>query len=523
MGISKSDQSRIRYSLRNMASSAFAQTFLGIAAFLERSIFISVLNADYLGLNTLFANVLNVLSIAELGIGSAIAYALYRPLAEHDDDRIATLMQFFRKAYSVIGLAIMAVGFIVSFFIDSFVTGSELAKSDIQWYFLLYLVSVGVTYFFSYKQILIEADQRRYINQLVVCFGTMLQYIVQIAVLIATRDFGLYIGVFFVFNILKNVILSMIADRIFPALRRKGRDIRKLTGESRKDILRNIKAMCFHKFGDVAISSSDSIMISLLVDIRSLGLYANYQIVINALEGATRVFYSSTLASIGNMFATEDRDKLYGSFLALNFTNYLLHSFIAALFFAIIQSALQLWLGSAYLLSVPTIFWISLSFFVRGIRRMPTNFHDACGLFWADRYKKIIEAVINIVVSVICALYFGIAGIFVGTVMSQIIGFMIGGRVLYRYAFDKPLSLFIRMYLSEMVATIAAMGLSFAVCFLIDIPNPVLRIIIHAIASLLVLSAYYFILYRKNPSLKAIKDNAIEYMRTRHRQKSTRA
>ena len=163
MGISKSDQSRIRYSLRNMASSAFAQTFLGIAAFLERSIFISVLNADYLGLNTLFANVLNVLSIAELGIGSAIAYALYRPLAEHDDDRIATLMQFFRKAYSVIGLAIMAVGFIVSFFIDSFVTGSELAKSDIQWYFLLYLVSVGVTYFFSYKQILIDHDSRPHI------------------------------------------------------------------------------------------------------------------------------------------------------------------------------------------------------------------------------------------------------------------------------------------------------------------------------------------------------------------------
>ena len=513
MGFSKGDQLRIKNSLRNMATSAFAQTFLGIAAFLERSIFISHLNADYLGLNTLFANVLNVLSIAELGIGSAIAFALYKPLAESDHDQIASLMQFFRKAYSVIGMIIIVVGLGVSLFIDSFVSGSSIPKDDIQRYFILYLLSVAFTYFFSYKQILIEADQRRYINQLVICFGTILQYIIQIVVLIFTRNYELYILVFFFFNILKNIVLALIANKIFPALKQDKKNIKKLTGEKRTSIIKNIKAMCLHKFGDVAISSSDSIMISLLVDIKSLGLYANYQIVINALEGATRVFYSSTLASIGNMFATEDNEKLYSSFISLNFASYLLHSVITVLFFNLIQSALQLWLGQDYLLSIAAVFWISLSFFVRGIRRMPTNFHNACGLFWADRYKKIVEAIINIIVSILCALKFGVAGIFVGTVSSQIIGFIIGGRVLYKYAFNKPLHLFFRLYLEELAVTVSAMAMVFVICKFVIIDNILLRLVVNVIMNIIILFVFYYILYRKNPVVISIRNGVIEYLR----------
>ena len=515
MGFSKGDQLRIRNSLRNMATSAFAQTFLGIAAFIERSIFIAHLNADYLGLNSLFANVLNVLSIAELGIGSAIAFALYKPLADSDHEKIASLMQFFRKAYTVIGVAIIIAGLVLSFFIDLFVSDSSIAKADIQRYFILYLLAVAFTYFFSYKQILIEADQKRYINQLVICFGTILQYVIQIAVLILTRNFGIYISVFLVMNVLKNVLLAFIADRIFPALRKKQKDVERLSGEARSEIVKNIKAMCLHKFGDVAISSSDSIMISLLVDIRSLGLYANYQIVVNALEGATRVFYSSTLASIGNMFVTEDNEKLYGSFLSLNFASYLLHSVITAFFFILVQPALQLWLGRNYLLSDAAVFWIALSFFVRGIRRMPTNFHDACGLFWADRYKKIIEAVLNIIISVICALRFGVAGIFVGTVASQIVGFFIGGRVLYKYAFQKPYHFFLKLYIEEMTVTVAAMILVYCGCMAISVNSILLRLIVNAAVSAGILFVFFYLVYHRNEIARSTFRSAVGYIKSK--------
>ena len=347
MDARKSDRERKRIinSGKNMVTSATFQIVLGIVAFIERTVFLSCLSPDYLGLNTLFSNVLYVLSIAELGIGSTISYLLYKPLATDDTHTIAVYMNFFRKAYYVIGSIIILVGLAISPLVSIFLN-SENEVENTSFYFIIYLFAVGLTYFFSYKQILIEADQKKYINQTVICLGSIAQSGIQIVVLMLTRSYMLYICVFLAVNIIKNIILSIIADRMYPYIRRRRQKNLRLQKEDRRKIVSNIRAMCYYKFGEVAIGSSDSIIISALVDLRSLGLYANYQIITESVLSSMRVFYSSVMASIGNLCVTEDNEKIYDSFNALNFANFILSSFLAVVMFNLVQPIISIWLGS---------------------------------------------------------------------------------------------------------------------------------------------------------------------------------
>ena len=224
--ISENQERRVLSSARNMASSAFFQTLLGIAAFIERTVFIRCLGDDFLGMNTLFANILSVLAIAELGIGGTIAYALYKPLAEHDEEKIASLMLFYRKAYTAIGSAIIGVGLLITPFLHLF-TKSDIQIDNMRLYFIIYLLAIGLTYYVSYKHIILEADQKKYLNYTVTCLGSIVQYALQIAILVMTRNYGLYVTVFLVVNVGKCLVLNRISSRSYPVLRRRSRDVRK--------------------------------------------------------------------------------------------------------------------------------------------------------------------------------------------------------------------------------------------------------------------------------------------------------
>lgn len=502
MGKAERNEQRVLNSVRNMATSAVLQTVLGILAFVERTIFIRCLSIEYLGLNSLFSNILNVLSMAELGISSAIAFALYKPIAENNYDLIKSYMSFFKKAYRVIGSVILAIGIILSPFINLFLENDQ-SIENASYYFLIYLFGVGLTYFYSYKQILIEADQKKYINQLVICFGSILRVIVQLIAISITHDYGVYIFLYLVFNVGKNIVLAVWADRLYPYL--KDRKVAKLETRERKSIVRNIKALSLHKFGEVAIGSIDSLLISLLVDLRTLGLYANYQIITNALKSAMRVFYSSMGASIGNMCATEDRKQVYSSFVSLDFANYFISSVITVLMFALIQTVMKLWLGAYFVLNTSTVLLISLVFFIESNRNMVLNFHDACGLFWADKYKRVLEALINLVVSYLLGRKMGIDGIFIGTVVCNLVGFTIEVTVVFRNVFAfSPVKYFLK-YLLRLTATILISVFVFFSCSFIK-GTSVLAALASMLLSITLVVLIYYLLYHRNKDFLIVKN-----------------
>lgn len=501
MGKEERNEARVLNSVRNMATSAVLQTVLGILAFVDRTIFIRCLSLEYLGLNSLFSNILNVLSMAELGMSSAIAFALYKPIAEKNYDLIKSYMVFFKKAYQVIGTVILVIGIFLSPFVDRFLS-NEQEIEHVPVYFLIYLFGVGLTYFYSYKQILIEADQKKYINQVVICLGSILRILVQLAAVSITRDYGVYIFIYLVFNVGKNVILAIWANKLYPFL--KERNVKKLEQKEKKDITRNIKALSLHKFGEVAIGSIDSLLISALVDLRTLGLYANYQIITNALRSAMRVFYSSMGASIGNMCATEDRKQIYTSFVSLDFANYFISSVITVLMFSLIQSVMVLWLGPAFTLKSSTVLLISLVFFIESNRYMVLNFHDACGLFWADKYKRILEAVINLIVSYILGRKMGIDGIFIGTVVCNLVGFVIEVNVVFKNIFMiSPIRFLFKYFVRTVTTTLIAVFIYF-VCSLYK-GSAIVSMLYSIVASIILVALIYYLLYHRNKDFLLVK------------------
>ena len=515
MDARKSDRERKRIinSGKNMVTSATFQIVLGIVAFIERTVFLSCLSPDYLGLNTLFSNVLYVLSIAELGIGSTISYLLYKPLATDDTHTIAVYMNFFCKAYYVIGSIIILVGLAISPLVSIFLN-SENEVENTSFYFIIYLFAVGLTYFFSYKQILIEADQKKYINQTVICLGSIAQSGIQIVVLMLTRSYMLYICVFLAVNIIKNIILSIIADRMYPYIRRRRQKNLRLQKEDRRKIVSNIRAMCYYKFGEVAIGSSDSIIISALVDLRSLGLYANYQIITESVLSSMRVFYSSVMASIGNLCVTEDNEKIYDSFNALNFANFILSSFLAVVMFNLVQPIISIWLGSNYLFNMFTVFLITMVFYLNVTRNMLVNYHNVCGLYWADKYLKIGEAVVNIVVSIALGRIMGLPGIFIGTISSHLFGFWIQGAVVYKYVFNRSPLIYVAQYLGRTVITIALMLITWAATILFRPDSLIISLLWHILCCMTIPVLFYFVIYRRNPHFILMKDGLKKIVHT---------
>ena len=510
MAFTEREKNRVRKSARNIFTSAFFQTVLGIIAFVERTVFLKYLDVDYLGLNSLFSNVLYVLSIAELGLGSAIAFMLYKPLAEDNHNKISVYMHFFKKAYTVIGSIIIIVGLCLSPFIRIFATSSD-SIGHIGYYFIIYLLAIGCTYFFSYKQILIEADQKKYINQTIICLGSIIQSLLQMFVLYKTSNYALYLAVFFICNIGKNLIISVYADRLYPFLKKHKSRKSDLTASDRKSITRNIKAMCFHKLGGIAIGSSDSILISYLIDIRSLGLYANYLIIIDAVKNGMRVFYSSVLASIGNMCATEDDENIYYAFKTLNFTNYILFSYVTVLLFNLIQTAITLWLGKDLLLPISTVALVCVVLFLNGTRSMILNFHDAYGLFWADKYKRVLEAVVNIIVSFVFGKLYGLNGIFIGTIASNLVGFWIDGWAVYRYAFHRNVSEYIFMYIRQFLVTVVVLSITFGVNMLVR-GSGLISVLIRIVISMLIPIGCYYLIYHNNSDFIALKNNVADML-----------
>ena len=505
MGTKERNQLRVLNSVRNMATSAMLQTILGILSFVDRTIFIHCLSIEYLGLNSLFSNILNVLSMAELGMSSAIAFALYKPIAEQDHELIASYMSFFKKAYRVIGSVILVVGIIISPFVETFLEGEQ-EINHVQLYFLIYLFGVGLTYFYSYKQILIEADQRKFINQIVICLGSILRIVFQLGAVYLTRSYGVYIVIYLVFNVGKNIVLSIWADRLYPFLKHGKKKPDKLSQNEQKKVTKNIKALSLHKFGEVAIGSIDSILISALVDLKTLGLYANYQIVTSSLASAMRVFYSSITASIGNMCVTEDPEQVYGSFRALEFANYFISSVISVLFFCLIQSVMALWLGRMYTMGTSTVMLITLVFFVDSNRRMVLNFHDANGLFWADKYKRVAEALINLVVSYFLGRQMGIDGIFIGTVVCNLFGYVVEVNVVFRNVFCRsPLRFFLK-YLGRMFTTIFIAGLVHSLCTIYE-GSAILELLVSICICVPVCCLLYYLMYHRNKDFVVVRNS----------------
>lgn len=451
--------SRTQNVVRNMIGGVGGQVFTSILQFICRTIFIRLLGATYLGVNGLFANILSMLSLAELGIGPAIVFSMYKPIAENDEIQISKLMNFYKQAYRIVAGAVLVIGLCLTPFLDFFIKDTQ-GIEDLQLIFLLILGNTVVSYLFAYKGSMFNADQKAYVVVIIRNIFSVVQNVAQILVLLITKNFLLYLVVQIITTFLGNLALSWYVDKKYPFLKKHPKE--KLKKEETQDIFRRVRGMMMHKIGGFVLNSTDNLVISKFVGVVSVGLYSNYLTIINMVKLYLSHITGSLSASVGNLIAKESADKSYGVFRSLFLAHFWIYGFCFVCFFVVFQPFITLWVGQEYLLPGSVLFLILINIYFTGIQECANTFINATGLFWETRHKPIVECIINLGVSIVLAWKIGLSGVFIGTVTSYLCTFWVNPVLLYRKVFSRNVAgYFVRFFLYALTAVGTALVLDF--------------------------------------------------------------
>lgn len=458
----REEKSRTEYSARNTTVAMCARVIAILLGFCTRVVFTHTLSEAYVGINGLFTDILNVLALSELGISTAITYALYKPIAEKDIEKQKSLMQLYKRFYRFVALIVLVAGLCVLPFMDVLIKNEEQVENLIFLY-LMYLANSVISYLLVYKRTLIEAHQLSYIGVLYQTVFLIIQNVVQMVVLLTTKNFTLFLSVLILCTLLNNLCISKKADRMYPFLKEK--QVKPLADAEKQGIYQNIRAMLMHKVGNVVVNNTDNLLLSSMVGIVSVGMYSNYYLVIGSVRQVLNQAFQGITASVGNLGVEESKERVHRIFEAAFFIGQWMFGFATICLFELLTPFVELSFGSNYVFSTTITFILCLNFYFTGMRQATLVFRDSLGLFWYDRYKSLAEAVINLVVSIILGLQFGVAGIFIGTLCSTLLtSFWVEPYMLYKHRLQKPVCTYFVKYGVYLAVMAAAWGLTHQLC-----------------------------------------------------------
>lgn len=501
-GDSVKEKSRTAYSTINTSVAILCRVVAILMGFVTRVVFTRMLNENYVGVNGLFTDVLNILSLAELGVGTTITYALYRPIAEKDIEKQQALMNIFKWFYRITAAIVAIIGLALIPFMDIWMKNPPEVEHLILIY-LLYLAKSVLSYLMVYKRTLIEAYQMNYIVLLYETTFYVLQDIAQIVILITTKNFILFLLIYIASVVLNNIFLSRKADRMFPFLKEKS--TAKLPEEEKKDIFKNIRAMLMHKIGDVLVNSTDNLIISSFVGVISVGLYSNYYLLIGSVKQVVDQIFQGITASVGNLGAKENNERVRTVYETAFFIGQWLYGFAAICLYELLSPFVEMSFGAKYVFPREVVLILCINFFMTGTRKATLVFRDSLGLFWFDRYKSIVEALINLVVSIALVQKFGVFGVFAGTLCSMLLtSIWVEPYVLYKQRLQVSSKGFFVKYAGYCVAVAAAWILSDAVCRVFN-GGVIYEMIVHLMVCIIVPNSLFLLLYVRTKEFAVIR------------------
>jgi len=500
-------------SIKNMKFGLLGQVLNLLLVFVTRRVFVSVLGDDYLGLHGLLSNVISMLSLAELGIGASILFSLYKPIAEDDKEKIKALMKLFKKAYATVGIAVGVLGLGMLPFLTLIIRNMDEAvlnsyeaqgiSTNLYLIFGLFLLNTVGSYFFVYKQSLLGADQKEYINTNVRSVSTIALNVLQIVFLLWTRDYIAYLLIMIFVNFSTNFILSKKVDERYPYLKEPVRE--KLTKEDVNELKRNVKANTFHSLGSFLVFGTDNLLIGAMVGLATVGHFGNYNLVLNGLLLLYGVVFSAMSASVGNLGASTEENKVEDNFYVTNFLGFWMFGFSITCLYILFNPFIALWMDESRVLPYGVVLIIILNFYLKGMRRAVITYKDSLGLFWYDRYKPLVEAVINLAVSIALGMRFGLFGILLGTTISTLTtSFWIEPYVLYKYGFKSKLRNFFKRYA---IYTLAALAVLLATRFIVSFVTfgGILGFALLTLVTVLVSNALLALLFHRTQEFEALK------------------
>lgn len=493
---------RTKNATRNMAFGVILKIYQMLGPFILRTIFIYTLGVNYLGLNSLFSSILSVLNLAELGVGSAMVFSMYKPIAEDDEEKICSLMRLYRTYYRIIGLVILIFGLILVPFIPNLISGSIPSDINIYVIYIMNLMATVLSYWmFAYKNSILSAYQRNDIYSKISLVISTIQYVLQAILLIVVGNYYLYLLVIILTGILGNIVTAAVVTRQYPRFKPKG----KLEKSEIKIINHRVIDLFTAKLGVVVVDSADTIVISAFLGLQTLAIYNNYYYILTSLFGFITIIFSACTAGIGNSLIVETETKNYNDLKKF----LLIISWIAGICVSCLlctfQSFMKMWVGEKLMLSISMVICMCCYFFIHEINRLINTYKDAAGMWHEDKWRPLVTAICNLGMNLFLVRYIGLFGILLSTILSMLfVGMPWLLYNLFTVIFKRSAVEFILILLGYTGLVIISASISYYFCGFIKLTG-IVEFVTKGLVAFIVPNILYLIFLHRTSEYKGVK------------------
>lgn len=496
---------RTKKAMKNASVGILTYILAFIPQFLIRRIFLDTLGEEILGLNSLFMNLISYLSIVEMGIGSAIIFSLYRPFAERDYVKIKGYLNYYEKFYKIVGTIILFLGLCLLPFIEIFVS-NDLGFNiyQMQWFFILFLINTYISYLFTYKFCLLNVAQENYKVSIANTVAKIVIAILQYMSLMIFPRFDIYIAIQIIINLVQYILLSSYIDKKFKILK----DITGvITDEERHSLIKNVRALFIHKIGSIFVLGTDNIVISTFINLSTVARYNNYNMIINAIQGLVNAIVGALTPSIGNLLVEKDKEEAYKVHQRLFLLNFWIASFVVIVLYNLSTQFVILWLGKGAIIDNFTLGVILFNFYFFIMRSTVESFKDGSGRYHEDRYASLFESAINLIFSIILVQKFGLVGVFIGTLISNLtVLFWVKPLITYKYVFNRSLLDYFKTYFKYCLISLIPFLITVTLTQNIKSHISFFMLILNGLINTLIINGIYLFIFRKDENFIYFKN-----------------
>lgn len=492
---------RKKNATRNIIFGVILKLYQIFFPFVMRTAMIYFMGVKYLGLDSLFASILKVLNLAELGVGSAMVYSMYKPIVEDDKEKICALMKLYRLYYRIIGLIIAILGIIVLPFIPSLIKSDLPSELNV---YVLYLLNLGATvlsyWLFAYKNCLLNAHQRIDILSKVTILTNTVQYILQLLVIYIFKDYYLFLVVGLGTQALTNIITAIVTNKMYPNY--------KPTGQLDKNLIINInnriKDLFTAKLGAVIVNSADTIVISTFLGLTVLAIYQNYFYILTSIIGIVTIIFNSCTAGIGNSIIVDSEEKNFNDLKKFTFLISWIAGFCSTCLLCLYQPFMEIWVGKDLMLNMSAVVCLCIYYYIYEINQLLNTYKDAAGIWHEDRFRPLITALSNLALNLILVNIYGIYGVILSTVLSMIlIGMPWLLHNLFTVLFHRR---YLKSYLNNLffyaIVSFTGCVVTGVLCTFINLDNNWITLILRGIVCCILPNFIFFIAYYKRKEFK---------------------
>ncbi|SOC03957.1 lipopolysaccharide biosynthesis protein [Pseudobutyrivibrio ruminis] len=495
---------RIKNTKRNVFFGIINQFVVIVLPFIVQTVTIRTLGIEYVGIKSLFSSILSVLSLTELGIGSAIVYNMYKPIAEDDLTTIGILLNFYKRVYRIIGILVIIIGVLLTPFLGYLIKGEYPVNLNLTLIFWLYVANTVVSYWmFAYKSSLLSAHQRTDVISIVGVVVQTFVLIIQIIVLVVTNNFYYYLVSSIIGTVLNNIIISVCVDRMYPEIICKGH----LSNELKKNIRSNVAGLLIGKVCGITRNTFDNIFMSMFLGLTQAAMYSNYYYILSGLNGFTSIILTSLMAGVGNSIAIESKEKNYCQMMKLHTIYICISGWMAITMLCLYQPFMCLWVGTEYIFPQYIMITFPIYFFITKLGDIRMVYSDGAGLFWENRIRIILEGISNIILNYILVIKWGAFGIMLATIITLFIfGFLGATLVIFNCYFEHGMKEYLLNSISYLVIMITLGAVFYSVSLWVNFQSMLAELIFEGVICCTVLPAILFLVCKQRKDFREAFD-----------------